>query len=125
MEDKRYTVEQANALLPFLAPTLVELREKYEAAERIKLEIDRVAATNGGSPHHDEWSKALARVAELMDRITEWDLVLRDVSTGLVDFPGTLRGSDVFLCWRLGEPEVAYYHSAEDGFAGRRPITDP
>jgi hypothetical protein len=123
--DKRYTVDEATALLPFLAPTLVELREKFEEADRIRTEIEKVAATNGGSPERDEWSRILARVSELIDRITEWELQLRDISTGLVDFPGVLRGDDVYLCWRLGEPEVAYYHSADDGFAGRRPISDP
>ena len=122
---KIYSVGEANALLPYLAPTLVELREKYEEAARIRSEIEKVSVTNGGSPKRDEWSKILARVSELVDRITDWELVLRDVTTGLVDFPGTLKGEEVFLCWRLGEPDVAYYHSAEDGFAGRKPISGP
>jgi hypothetical protein len=119
-----YTVEEANALLPFLAPALVELREKYEEAQRIRVAIARAAASNGRSQASEDDARGMARVAELLERIEEWGLVLRDVSTGLVDFPARSGGEDVLLCWRLGEPEVAYWHSPEDGFAGRRPLTD-
>jgi hypothetical protein len=120
--DKLYSVEEANSLLPYLAPTLVELREKYEEAARIRGEVARAAASNGGSHDREDWSRTLARVSELLERIEEWQIVLRDVSTGLVDFPTVIDGADAFLCWRLGEPEIAWWHSHEDGFIGRRPL---
>lgn len=119
-EDRLYTVEEANALLPYLAPTLVELREKYELAERARESVARAAAGNGWSHQRERWSVTMARVAELMERITEWGLELRDVATGLVDFPAVVHGEEAYLCWRLGEPEVAYYHSRTEGFGGRR-----
>lgn len=117
-----YTVATANALLPYLAPTLVELREKFEAAEHIRETMVRVASGNGWSERREEDRKTMMRVAALMDRIQKWDLTLRDVATGLVDFPAEIDGRAAFLCWRLGEPEVAYWHSPEDGFQGRRPL---
>jgi hypothetical protein len=50
--------------------------------------------------------------------------VLRDVDSGLVDFPARVRGGrTVFLCWRLGEPEIAFWHGTNEGFAGRKPLT--
>jgi hypothetical protein len=119
--DKSYTVDEANALLPYLAPTLVELREKFEAAEKIRGIVERAAATNGGSPDRDKWSRTMARVSELLERLEEWEVQLRDIATGLVDFPTIMEGGDAWLCWRLGEPEVAFWHS-DEGFAGRRPI---
>lgn len=122
MAPKRYDVDEANALLPYLAPTLVELREKFEEATKIRELIAQAAAQNGGSPHREEWSKTLARVAELLERLQEWDVELRDVTTGLVDFPATVEGQEAYLCWRLGEPEVAYWHLPDAGFAGRRPL---
>lgn len=122
MSDKTYTVEEANALLPYLAPTLVELREKFEAGEHLRAVVARSAATNGGSPDRDKWSRTMARVAELMERIEEWGLLLRDVASGLVDFPTTIDGVDGWLCWRLGEPEIGYWHPGDEGFAGRRPL---
>ena len=122
MSSRKYTVEEANALLPYLAPTLVELRDKLEAATKIRLELVRAAASNGGSTERDRWSRTLARVDELIERLQSWEVELRDVSTGLVDFPATIEGRDAWLCWRLGEVEVAHWHWPEDGLAGRRPL---
>ena len=117
---KLYTVEEANALLPYLAPTLVELREKFELAEVARENVAQAAAGNGWSEKRERWSETMARVAELMERLSEWEIELRDVATGLVDFPATVHGEEAYLCWRLGEPEVAWYHSRSEGFGGRR-----
>ena len=121
-ENIRYTVESANELLPHLAPALVELREKFEAAAEIRSRVARAAARNGHPRSGDEEQRTVARVAELLERIQEWGLELRDVTTGLVDFPAEIDGRPAFLCWRLGEPEVAHWHSPDDGFRGRRPL---
>ncbi|HEV3473391.1 MAG TPA: DUF2203 domain-containing protein [Actinomycetota bacterium] len=122
MSDKLYTVADANALLPHLAPTLVELRAKFEEAVQIRAKVAGIAATNGWSPTREDWSRTLARVGELMDRIQEWELQLRDVSTGLIDFPTVIGGDPAWLCWRLGEEEVAYWHPVDEGFDSRRPL---
>jgi hypothetical protein len=117
---KIYSVDEANALLPYLAPTLVELREKFEEATVIRRRVARASTTNGGSLDREDWSKTLARVAELVERIGDWELELRDVTTGLVDFPGFVEGEEAWLCWRLGEAEVEHYHPKDTGFSGRR-----
>jgi hypothetical protein len=122
MSDVSYTVESANALLPQLAPALVELREKFEEAEKIREAYSQIAAGNGRSQQQGEEQRKMARVAELLGRLEEWGIQLRDITTGLVDFPAEMSGERVFLCWRLGEEEVAFYHSPEDGFRGRRPL---
>lgn len=119
---RNFSVEEANALLPHLAPALVELRERFEAAAEIRVAVARAAATDGWSAKRDEWAHTLARVAELIERVQGWGVELKDVSTGLVDFPTTIEGREAYLCWRLGEPEVAYWHFKEDGFRGRRPL---
>jgi hypothetical protein len=122
MAELRYSVDEANELLPYLAPTLIELRDKFEEAAEIRVAIVRSSATNGGSKERERWNEFLARVAELLDRLREWEVVLRDISTGLVDFPAVVNGQDAFLCWKLGEPEVSFWHSPDDGFQGRRPL---
>ncbi|MFN2526831.1 MAG: DUF2203 domain-containing protein [Actinomycetota bacterium] len=122
MAEKRYTPEEANSLLPYVAPTLVELREKFEDAVKIRELVAQAAATNGGSPQRDDWHETLSRVGQLLGRLDEWEIVLRDVSTGLIDFPTTIDGADAWLCWRLGEAEVAYWHSSEEGFSSRKPL---
>ena len=122
MDRKLYTVAEANELLPYLAPTLVELREKLEEAGKIRTAVGQAATSNGWSHHRDDWSATLARVSELIERLQEWQLELRDLSSGLVDFPAIVEGQKALLCWRLGEPEVAYWHRPDEGFAGRHPL---
>ena len=122
MADRLYSVGDANELLPYLSPALVELREKFEEAARIRAVIAQASMTNGGSQNREEEQRILGRVAELLDRLREWEIELRDVSTGLVDFPTVIDGERAWLCWRLGEPEVNYWHGVDEGFVGRRPI---
>jgi hypothetical protein len=121
-EPKTYSITEANELLPYLAPALVELREKYEKAAEIKRAMTRASVSNGGSSQRERWTRTLARVDELMEKLAEWGLLLRDIETGLVDFPAVIDGRAAFLCWRLGEPRVAYFHLADEGFQGRRPL---
>jgi hypothetical protein len=121
---QRYTVEEANELLPYLAPALVELREKWERAEQTQQARARASKSNGGPSHDEDDADVLERVAELMGRIQNWGLYLRDVRTGLVDFPWATEGEDSFLCWRLGESEVSHWHPAGEGFGGRKPLPD-
>ncbi len=121
-DESSYTVQEANDLLPYLAPALVELREKFEEAAAVRTKVANSAATNGWSSSRDEWATLLGRVTELIDRLRDWDVQLRDIDTGLVDLPGNIGGEKVWLCWRLGEPEVAYWHPLDEGFGGRRPL---
>ena len=123
MSDRKvWTVEEANALLPHLAPALVELRDKLESSVEIRVAITRGASSNGGSTKRDKWNRTLARVQALLERLEEWPIELKDPSVGLVDFPTIIEGRDAYLCWKLGEPEVGYWHFVEDGYGGRRPL---
>ena len=61
-----------------------------------------------------------ADVAWLDDR----SITLRDIPTGLLDFPALVSGRQVWLCWRLGEDDVAFWHGQDEGFAGRRPLAN-
>ena len=67
----------------------------------------------------DRQARALARA---VDDIVELGVEVKDLDEGLVDFPARREGEDVLLCWRLGEDEVGFWHSLEDGFAGRKPL---
>jgi hypothetical protein len=123
-EERTYTVAEANALLPHLAPALIELQEKFPRAAEIRERMARIALQNGGAHRPPGWDRLLARVDELLGRLQRWNVVLRDLDEGVVDFPAVMQGKRVFLCWRLGEPKVAHYHSFAAGFAGRRPLPE-
>ncbi len=57
-------------------------------------------------------------------RLDEWDIELKDIPTGLIDFRAMREGREIYLCWRLGEPEVEYWHELTTGFDGRQPLDD-
>ena len=57
-------------------------------------------------------------------RIDAWSITLRDIGTGLIDFPALVNGRQVCLCWRLGEDEVGWWHELSAGFSGRLPLAE-
>ena len=122
MEEKEFTVEEANALLPELTQDLRTIQEARQlvlaGAERIRR---RAGRNGGGQPGRDYWD-ALGALRRGVESITGRGIVLRDAETGLVDFPTSRDGRQVFLCWRVGEDRVAFWHGPEGGFSGRRPL---
>jgi hypothetical protein len=69
-----------------------------------------------------EVNRRATELARTLEEIQSLGVVVKDLDSGLVDFPSVREGEDVLLCWRLGEDEVAFWHGYDDGFAGRRPI---
>jgi hypothetical protein len=119
---KQYTVKEANEMLPYLAPTLTELRDKFIRASDLRAEVAREAAADGGSSKRAKLQATQERTAELLARLAEWAIEVRDIEAGLIDFPAIVDGAPAWLCWKLGEPRVAYWHPTTSGFADRRPL---
>lgn len=119
---RTFTVEEANGLLPDLIPLLESLRDAHEAMSAHREEVQTSAQTNGGGPAHRAFAEASARAAGALGRIEELGVMVREPATGLVDFLGVRRGEEIYLCWRLGEPAVAWWHPLEGGFAARQPL---
>ena len=71
---------------------------------------------------HDE---AAERLVEIVNRIQETGVLVKDLDIGLVDFPSLLEGEEIYLCWKLGEDQIAFWHGIDEGFAGRKPSTIP
>ncbi|MGH2751324.1 MAG: DUF2203 domain-containing protein [Actinomycetota bacterium] len=122
MASKRYSAQEANELLPYLAPTLTELRDKFIRASDLRAEVAREAAADGGTSKRRKLQKIQGRVTELFTRLEGWEVELRDIEAGLVDFPAVVDGAPAWLCWKLGEPRVGYWHPTTSGFADRRPL---
>jgi hypothetical protein len=122
VSDRRYTVAEANALLPELRERLPRLRDArqalIEASERL---TERVAADPGGVAE-PAWFPAQQSLRTEMLAIADLGLVLRDAGIGLVDFPAERDGEPVFLCWRLGEEDIGFYHGERTGLSGRKPL---
>ncbi len=117
-----WTVDQANRALPRVRMAVERIGALAAAVRSGAGERPATAAGNG---HAKAGGSAFELQAEL-DALGEQGIVLRDVDAGLVDFPAkSPSGRTYFLCWLSGEPEVAWWHWPESGFAGRRPLSDP
>jgi hypothetical protein len=128
-----YAIDEANSALPEVERILTALRDQRE--ELIALRDRVVEAT----PDDGEPSPGAAEQIRLVRlgmqglidqmqagvaRLVEMDITLRDISTGLIDFPALVAGRPIWLCWRLGEAEVGHWHRHDEGFDSRRPLTE-
>ena len=128
-----FTRAEAEALLPRLRPLLQELRaartELRQAEERAEALLLKMRGN--GHAHQGEIEQLRTRMAELgttinegILRITQWGVLVKDLTMGLVDFPAERDGREVYLCWRLGEAGIGWWHTIEGGFAARQPLED-
>jgi len=121
-----FDVEEVNALIPRLDALIARL---HESARALQLEREAVQAATGEAPSMAELLRArpaARRLAEAMEaaatEIAGLGGQLKDLTLGLVDFPGQWDGAPVLLCWQYGEPEVAFWHHDDEGFARRKPL---
>ena len=129
---RHFTPEEANAALTQVRPLverMVEHRRAHiEALERQEELEGHIRGNGGGIPPAQlaetaaEVERHARELARAVDDIVELGVEVKDVDEGLVDFPALRRGETVLLCWKLGEDGIAYWHSVEAGFAGRRPL---
>lgn len=121
-EQRRFTVEEANAMLPTVIPLLERLRDANAEMEEHHDDVVTLAATNGGGATHQAFLEASMAAAKALGELEAESIVVRDPESGLIDFPAERDGEAVLLCFQLGEAEVAWWHPPETGFAGRRPL---
>jgi hypothetical protein len=129
---RHFTPEEANAALEQVRPLVEQLvagREEHARAVERQEELEQKIRGNGGGIPPAELASATAevdalarRLAHLVDEISSHGAQVKDLDSGLVDFPALRRGETVLLCWQLGEDEIAWWHGVDDGFAGRRPL---
>jgi hypothetical protein len=122
MTERLFTIEEANGELPELRRRLPALREARQGLIASAERIDEAVAADGGGVAGSDWFGHQQRLKAEVSYLAERGILLRDPDTGLVDFPAERDGEQVFLCWRLGEDEVAFYHGQHSGFGGRRPL---
>lgn len=123
MTDERvFTVEEADAELEELRERLPRLREARDALIASSRRISDAVASDGGGIAGSEWFSYQEALKTEVLFLADHGILLRDPDTGLVDFPAEREGRRVYLCWKLGEDRVGWYHEATGGFGGRRPL---
>jgi hypothetical protein len=132
---KTFTLDEAQALLPVLESLLKRAVEAKQAAESIQQELQELSRRiflSGGmriDPIEVQRKKTTveALVQRAKDAIAEIDAIgvqVKDLDTGLLDFPARLDGEIILLCWKMGETRIDHWHTIESGFRGRQPIDD-
>jgi hypothetical protein len=120
--ERRFTREEANAELPELRDRLPRLLDARRTVIRTSERITEAVAADGGGVAGSDWFEAQRTLKTELLYLAERGILLRDPETGLVDFPGEVDGRPIFLCWRMGEDEVAWYHEQHSGFSSRKPL---
>ena len=122
-------------MLPLVESLLKRALESKHAAEQIDEELTNLARrihVTGGmfvdvakvSLRRSELEQKIQRVRESLSEIDEIGVQIKDLDVGLLDFPCTVDGEVVLLCWKSGEPAIEHWHTVESGFQGRQPIDD-
>jgi hypothetical protein len=126
MATKYFTVEEANALLPQITPMLKMLSEVYQAITVTAGEIEPYVAQrvggNGGHPEGGKFILQLEQLSQGIARVQSFGCLIKDIGSGLIDFPSLRDGREVYLCFRLGEEKIEFWHDTDTGFAGRQPL---
>jgi hypothetical protein len=128
-----FTIEQANAMLPLVRAITSDLaalaKDVVERRHRLAL-LTSGRDLKPGDPYSDELAQMeselerdASRLQEYVDELRELGVEPKGAVEGLVDFPCRLEGRLALLCWKLGEPEVLYWHDLDSGFGGRQPLT--
>jgi hypothetical protein len=127
-DDPIYTVEQARALLPMIRGALLQLAvERRRADDAHQALHHRLRGNGNGRPEEQTRLEATTaelrtRVRDLLDHLESLGLVVRDLDAGLVDIPTLRDGEQAWLCWRLADPDLGFWHTTREGFSSRRPL---
>ncbi|MGH9612412.1 MAG: DUF2203 domain-containing protein [Bryobacteraceae bacterium] len=99
-------------------------RELQESRQRIAMLGGSRVNPGDIARRRSAMDAAEKNLRELAEKIQETGCLVKDLDIGLIDFPAIFRGREVYLCWKLGEPEILFWHPVEEGFRGRKPIDD-
>lgn len=132
---RHFTLREAESLLPDVEKAIraaIELKNFYEQAEYVlQQETSRIRMSGGAfvdstrlSAEKSRRDTCAAQLKHAIDFIHSYGCEVKDLDIGLIDFRTFYRGREVYLCWKLGEEGINWWHGLDEGFRGRRPIDD-
>ncbi len=124
-----YDLDAANARVDELRPILSALRDARDEIAAGQARLAQLSATDGADrariAREQQAMTATVRTMEAaVLQIDDWGVTLRDIGSGLVDIPALANGRPIWLCWKLGEDEIAWWHELDAGIAGRKPLIE-
>jgi len=134
-EQRLFNRKEAEQLISVIEPLLLDAASKKKQMEEVDKEFsqvqNRIMVYGGIVPPYghlagrrQERDKLVAAIKEAVERIEETGCVVKDLDVGLIDFPTLIDDETVYLCWKLGEKRIFYWHRMDEGFARRKPIED-
>lgn len=135
MADRTFTLDEAQTLLPILESLLRQAMEAKKTIEEVDTEFQEMAHRvflNGGTllnvvhlaRRKGERERSIQRIKDAMAEIDAAGVQVKDLDMGLLDFPCRVEGEILLLCWKMGEPKIAHWHSTSEGFSARKPIDE-
>jgi hypothetical protein len=134
-ESKYFSLTEAERLRAQLEPVLIEAMESRRRMTEVDAQLgaisERIQRSGGMLVPFDkaaklrvDHNKLAQAIQSSLEKIHETGCLVKDLDVGLLDFPARINDEEVYLCWRLGEDRIRFYHRQDEGFAGRKPI-DP
>ncbi|HEX2990846.1 MAG TPA: DUF2203 domain-containing protein [Anaerolineales bacterium] len=120
-----FTLSEANETLNTIRPLVDEIqaiRQKVLSSQPEIWSALEKSVGNGGNRSLSLLIQDFEQLDALVHSILELGILIKDINIGLLDFPALREGREVYLCWQLGEGEIAFWHEVDSGYAGRQPI---
>jgi hypothetical protein len=129
MSTRYFTLEEANRALPYVRKIVEDIVKEYDRWRDCiyRYEVLAAKADEGETDEQvalrEDVDRIAQRINNFIEELSAVGCVFKGFEGGLVDFYSTLDDRDIFLCWKLGEPDIQYWHEVDTGFAGRQELT--
>jgi hypothetical protein len=119
---RRFTLAQANSTLPLVRRIVGDIVKTHGMILRLQAEMDRATGKEQAATQ-SRLDESVGKLEDYVDELTEIGCELKDYQVGLIDFVGRHDSRDVYLCWKLGEEKIGYWHEMNAGYSGRQPVS--
>jgi hypothetical protein len=120
---RRFTLSQANRSLPLVKRIVRDIVRTHDEALSMQAQVESMDDGKETAEIQTKLDAMVDRLRDFVGELSDVGCELKDYQTGLIDFVGQHQGRDVYLCWKLGEEKVNYWHELTTGFAGRKPVS--
>jgi len=126
-----YDLGAANDRVGEVRPLLTSLCDDRDAIRAAQLRLKQLGTGGADADQRaqlkneqEQMTVIVRRMERTVRQIDAWGITLRDIGAGLVDFPALANGRPIWLCWKLGEDDIAWWHELDTGIAGRKPLIE-
>ena len=120
---RRFTLAQANSALPLVRRIVGDIVKTHGLVLRLQADIEKANNARDQAATQTKLDESVTRLEDYIEELSEVGCELKDYQVGLIDFVGRHQTRDVYLCWKLGEEQIGYWHEINAGYTGRQPIS--